>query len=162
RDVKPSNIFVLSDDSVKLIDFGVVHVADQHSRTGFKGTLPYMSPEQWEANPPTAVSDVFSLAVVCYEALARRRPFNGTTETEIREAILRHTPPPISELNPAVSLVLSQVVHAAMAKQPWNRTSTARQFAEELQKALHNQPIDRFDPGRIEPRITRAQRALEA
>src|SRR5689334_4362270 len=69
RDVKPSNIFVLSDDSVKLIDFGVVHLTDQHSRTGFKGTLPYMSPEQLELNPPSAVSDVFSLAVVCYEAL---------------------------------------------------------------------------------------------
>src|SRR5205085_2031970 len=54
RDVKPSNIFVLSDDSVKLIDFGVVHLTDQRSRTGFKGTLPYMSPEQLELNPPSA------------------------------------------------------------------------------------------------------------
>jgi eukaryotic-like serine/threonine-protein kinase len=162
RDVKPSNIFVLSDDSVKLIDFGVVHVTDQNSRTGFKGTLAYMSPEQLELAPPTAVSDVFSLAAVCYEALTRRRPFNGNTEHEIRESILHVTPPPISELNPAVSLALSQVVHAAMAKQPWNRTSTARQFAEELQRALHGQPIDRFDPNRIEPRIARAQKALES
>ncbi|HYR91361.1 MAG TPA: protein kinase [Terriglobia bacterium] len=162
RDVKPSNIFVLSDDSVKLIDFGVVHLTDQHSRTGFKGTLPYMSPEQLELNPPTAVSDVFSLAAVCYEALTRRRPFTGNTENEIREAILHSTPPTVSELNPAVSLALSQVVHAAMAKQPWHRTSTARQFAEELQRALHGQPIERFDPSRIEPRIARAQKALEA
>src|SRR5206468_2934308 len=162
RDVKPSNIFVLNDDSVKLIDFGLVHLADQRSRTGFKGTLPYMSPEQWASNPPTPVSDVFSLAVVCYEALGRRRPFNGSTLDEIKEAILQVVPPPISELNPAVSLGVSQVVHAAMAKQPWNRTSTARQFAEELQKALHNQPIERFDPTRIEPRIARVQRALEA
>src|SRR3989441_3629383 len=162
RDVKPSNIFVLSDDSVKLIDFGVVHLTDQRSRTGFKGTLPYMSPEQLELNPPSAVSDVFSLAVVCYEALTRRRPFTGNNEDEIRQSILHFTPPPASELNPAVSLALSQVVHAAMAKQLWQRTSTARQFAEELQKALHGQPIDRFDPIRIEPRIARAQRALEA
>ena len=162
RDVKPSNIFVLSDDSVKLIDFGVVHLTDQRSSTGFKGTLPYMSPEQLELNPATAVSDVFSVAVVCYEALTRRRPFNGNNESEIRESILHSTPPPASELNPAVSLALSQVVHAAMAKQPWHRTSTARQFAEELQKALHGQPIERFDPIRIEPRIARAQRALEA
>jgi serine/threonine-protein kinase len=162
RDVKPSNIFVLSDDSVKLIDFGVVHLTDQHSLTGLKGTLPYMSPEQLELNPASALSDVFSLAVVCYEALTRRRPFNGNNESEIRESILHSTPPPVFELNPAVSMALSQVVHAAMAKQPWHRTSTARQFAEELQKALHGQPIDRFDPVRIEPRIARAQKALEA
>src|SRR5262249_37802201 len=60
------------------------------------------------------------------------------------------------------TVAVSQVVHAAMAKKPWNRTSTARQFAEELQKGLHNQPIERFDPARIEPRIARVQRALEA
>ncbi|PYS13561.1 MAG: hypothetical protein DMG15_10795, partial [Acidobacteria bacterium] len=161
RDIKPSNIFVLDDDSVKLIDFGVVHLSGQTSIAGLKGTLLYMSPEQIQMNSPTAVSDIFSLAVVCYEALTRRKPFAGNSDSEIKEAILHLTPPPISDFNPAVSLELSQVVHAAMAKQPWHRSSSARQFADELQKALHDQPIERFDPVRVEPRISRAQRALE-
>jgi len=161
RDIKPSNIFVLPDDSVKLIDFGVVHLADHRTRTSLMGTPSYMAPEQLELAPVTEKSDVFSLAVVCYEALTKRRPFNGNTLTEIREEILHTMPPPASELNPAVSLALSQVLHAAMAKQPWNRTSSAAQFADELQKALHGQPIERFDPSRIEPRMVRAQKALE-
>jgi eukaryotic-like serine/threonine-protein kinase len=160
RDVKPSNIFVLDDDAAKLIDFGVVHLVDQRS-AGFRGTLAYASPEQIEMKVPTAVSDVFSVGVVCYEALTRRHPFPGKTDEEIARGILHVVPPSVSDLNPTVSLALSQVVQAAMAKKPSQRTPTARQFGEELQKALHNQTIDRFDPARIEPRIRRAKKALE-
>src|ERR1700733_14784167 len=71
RDWKPSNIFVMEDDSVKIIDFGVAHMTDTHTR-GQKGTLVYMSPEQIEMKPLTAASDIFSLSVVCYEALTGR------------------------------------------------------------------------------------------
>src|SRR5262245_52969 len=77
RDIKPSNIFVLEDDSVKLIDFGVAHLASGQSHTSVKGTLHYMSPEQLQAKKPTPSSDLFSLGVVCYEALTRRKPFEG-------------------------------------------------------------------------------------
>jgi serine/threonine-protein kinase len=160
RDIKPSNIFVLEDDSVKLIDFGVAHLVGNRT-AGMKGTLSYMSPEQIGMDPLSASSDIFSLAVVCYEALTRQRPFRGSTEDEVAQAILHHSPPPSSDLNPAVSPALSQVVHAAMAKKPWHRTSNAKQFAEELQRALRRQPIERFESTRIEPRIARVQKALE-
>src|SRR6266576_252295 len=56
RDLKPSNIFVMEDDSVKIIDFGVAHIADVHSTIGQKGTLVYMSPEQIEMKPLSALS----------------------------------------------------------------------------------------------------------
>src|ERR1051325_4555235 len=69
RDLKPSNIFVMEDDSVKIIDFGVAHMADNHSTMGHKGTLLYMAPEQVEMKPTSALSDIFSLAVVCFETL---------------------------------------------------------------------------------------------
>ncbi len=161
RDIKPSNIFVLSDDSVKIIDFGVAHMIDVRASMGVRGTLLYMSPEQLELKPATALSDLFSLAVVCYEALTLRRPFERATEAEIIEAIQRQTPPPVSALNPAVNQAISRVVHKAMAKQPWHRFSSAREFAETLQKALRNEPIEFFDPVRIQPRIERAQRAFE-
>lgn len=98
RDIKPSNIFVMDDDSVKIIDFGVAHRIDTSRTIGRKGTLLYMAPEQIEMKPLSAVCDIFSLGVVCYEALTRQRPFERATEDSVIEAILRFVPPPASEL----------------------------------------------------------------
>jgi len=162
RDMKPSNIFVMEDDSVKIIDFGVAHMADNHTTRGQKGTLLYMSPEQLEMKPLSALSDMFSLSVVCYEALTGRQPFQRARGDEIVDAILRQVPPPACELNPAVSESVSRVVHKAMAKQPWHRFASARDFADTLNKALRNQSIEFFDPARTRPRLERATKALES
>ena len=161
RDLKPSNIFVMGDDSVKIIDFGVAHMGDSRTTLGVKGTLLYMSPEQLQMKALSPLSDIFSLGVVCYEALTQRRPFERSTETQIVDAILHQIPPPASDLNPAVNQAVSRVAHKAMAKQPWHRFSSAREFADTLQKALRNEPIEFFDPARIEPHIQRATKAFE-
>ncbi len=163
RDLKPSNIFVMADDSVKLIDFGVAHAVHAKTRTtGFdKGTLLYMAPEQIQRQPVSVQSDVYALGVTLYEALTRRQPFRNATEESVIQAILKHIPPPASDLNPAVSHVISRVVHKAMAKQPWNRFDSAREFGETLQKAFRNEPIAIFDPARTQPRIQTATKALE-
>jgi serine/threonine-protein kinase len=160
RDLKPSNIFILEDDSVKIIDFGVAHMVDHKTSIGLKGTLVYMSPEQLMMQKPTPLSDLFSIAVVCYEALTRRRPFDGASRENIAQAVLHYNPPPAHELNPSVTPLLSQVVHKAMAKQPLHRFSSTREFAATLYKALNNEPIEYFNPNRIEPRIQRARTAF--
>src|SRR6185436_12160867 len=162
RDMKPSNIFVLDDDSVKIIDFGVAHMVDTRSTMGHKGTLLYMAPEQIEMKPPSPLSDIFALGVVSYETLTRRRPFERATTPEIAQAILKQIPPPASELNPSVSQSVSRVVHKAMAKQPWHRFSNAREFADTLNKAYRNEAIEFFDASRIQPRIVRATNAFES
>jgi serine/threonine protein kinase len=159
RDLKPSNIFVLDDDSVKLIDFGVVHLADMNTMTGMKGTLNYIAPELIDRKPPSILSDVFALGVVCYEAFTRRKPFERPTEDETVEAICTYIPPPVSDINTAVNEPLSRTVHKSMAKQPWHRFSSAREFGEVLKKALRNEPIEYFDPAKIQPRIERVKRA---
>src|ERR1700693_2334162 len=74
RDLKPSNIFVMEDDSVKIIDFGVAHMADTHTTRAQKGTLLYMSPEQIQLKPLAPASDIFSLSIVSYEAMTGRHP----------------------------------------------------------------------------------------
>lgn len=159
RDLKPSNIFVMDDDTVKIIDFGVVHLAGADSIKGIKGTLQYMAPEQIDMKPASPASDTFSLGVVCYQALTGRKPFARKTEAETVDAIRRYIPPPVCELNPLVSQLVSRVIHKAMAKDPWHRFSTAREYSETLQKALNGQPIERFDREKIQPRIERAKKA---
>ncbi len=160
RDLKPSNIFVMEDDSVKIIDFGVAHMADTHTTRAQKGTLLYMSPEQIQLKPLSASSDIFSLSVVCYEALTGRHPFQRARADEVVEAILNQSPPPASEVNSAVSQSLSRVVHKGMAKQAWHRFSNARELGDTLGKALRNENIEFFDPERTRPRLQRATKAL--
>jgi serine/threonine-protein kinase len=159
RDLKPSNIFVMDDDAVKIIDFGIVHLAGAESIGGLKGSLQYMAPEQIDLKPASPASDIFSLGVVCYEALTGRKPFERRTELETANAIRRQIPPPICDLNPLVSQMVSRVVHKAMAKDPYHRFSTAREFADSLQKALNGEVLERFDPAKIQPRIERAKKA---
>jgi serine/threonine-protein kinase len=161
RDLKPSNIFVMDDDSVKIIDFGLAHMTDTHSTIGHKGTLLYMSPEQIEMKPATPLSDIFSLGVVCYETLTLRHPFERAATSDVAPAILKHIPPPVSEINPAVNATLGRVVHKAMAKQSWYRFGSAREMGEALAKSSRNELIEAFDPSRILPRVERAQKALE-
>jgi len=162
RDLKPSNLFVFDDDSVKIIDFGIAHLVDQRSTVGAKGTPHYMSPEQITGGRLTPESDLFSLGVICFECLTRRRPFAAGTRDEVFQNILRATPPAISDLNSAVPQLLSQVIHLAMAKQPVYRYRSAREFAECLQKGVRNESIERFDPVSIAPRLTRVRHALES
>lgn len=162
RDLKPSNIFVMNDDAVKIIDFGMAHAIDTRSTTTLKGTLLYMAPEQVERHNPTTLSDIFSFGVTAYETLSHRRPFQRGTEREICDAILHETPPPLYEINSAVNKALSQVVHKCLAKQPHHRFSSAREVADALQKALRNEPIEIFNPSRIQSRVSRARAAYES
>jgi eukaryotic-like serine/threonine-protein kinase len=161
RDLKPSNIFVMEDDSVKIIDFGVAHMADAHTTRAQKGTLLYMSPEQIELKALSPASDIFSLSVVCYEAMTGRNPFQRARADEVVDAILRQIPPLATELNSTISQPISRVLHKAMAKQSWHRFASARDFGDTLNKALRNEPIEFFDPERTRPRLQRATKALE-
>jgi len=161
RDLKPSNIFVLPGDSVKIIDFGIASVAHKRSTMHMRGTLLYMSPEQTELKTLSPRSDLFSLAVVCYEALTGRRPFSGTSGEETVHAIRHEAATPASDLNPAVNQKISQVLHKAMAKQPSLRFRSIQEFGVCLQKALREEPIEYFDEARLGVRLDRVRQAIE-
>jgi serine/threonine-protein kinase len=157
--IKPGNIFVLEDDAVKVIDFGVAQTVEASPAAGLKGVSAYAAPEQVEMKPATPLSDIFSLGVVCYETLTGRKPFERESEAGTGEAIRTYIPPPASEINPVINEMVSRTVHKAMAKLPGHRFANAREFGDTLQKALRNEPIERFEPAKIQPRIERVKRA---
>jgi serine/threonine protein kinase len=160
-DLKPGNIFIMDDDTVKIIDFGLVYTIENKSANALKGTFQYMPPEQLDGTAqPNRSFDIFSLGVVAYEALALHQPFKRGTFRDTAEAIRNFVPQAISERNSKVSQLISKAVQVAMAKHPSYRYATAHEFAETLQKAQHDQPIERFDPAVIRPRIDRAQEAF--
>ena len=161
RDIKPSNIFVMDFASVKLIDFGIAHLMGGNTATGLKGTVSYMSPEQIQNQECTPSSDIFSLGVVCYEALTGVKPFQGKKADDIFHAIVHSIPTPISELKPTVNQTVSRAVHKALAKNPRHRYTSAPEFAETLQRALRGEVVPSLDPSRIQPRIQRAIKAFE-
>ena len=156
RDLKPANVFVMPDYSAVIIDFGIAHMVNA-GMTGKKGTLYYMAPELIEGKPPSPASDIFALGVMAFEVFTRRKPFEGPTEREIVEAILRESPPAASDVDPTVNQSVSRVIHKAMAKQPWHRFATAREFAECLAKAHRGEAIECFDSAHLGPRIQRAK-----
>jgi serine/threonine-protein kinase len=162
RDLKPSNIFVRKDDTVEIIDFGIVHMSSLTSTVGIKGTLFYMAPETLQMKKPTPLSDIFALGVVAYEMFTRRRPFDRSSESDTVNAIINEIPPPVSDVNPAIPQSISRVIHKALAKQPWHRFGTAKDFADTLVKAHRGETIEAFDPARIQPRVQRARKAFDS
>src|SRR6266853_724388 len=86
----------------------------------------------------------------------------GTLPYMAPEQLRMKQPTPLSEFNPLVSPAISQVIHKALAKEPFYRFSNVREFSECLQKALRGEPIDKFDPARIAPRLQRARKAFDS
>jgi serine/threonine protein kinase len=132
RDVKPANLLLCPDGTVKVTDFGVAQALGQgqgDQRELMLGTAGYLSPEQASGQPATAASDLYALGVVAYECLAGRRPFTGEHPIAVALAHLLHPPPPLPE---EVPVVVRGLVAQAMAKQPTRRPPDASIFGQQL------------------------------
>lgn len=161
RDLKPGNV-MLSKGTVKLLDFGLarlsrpgaasaaseglghglVSLADLSMPTvsspltmkgTILGTLQYMSPEQLEGKDVDARTDIFAFGGVLYEMLTGRRPFEGKSQASLIGAILDHTPPPVTSLQPVSPPMLDEIVSRCLAKDPDERWQTARDLKRQLE-----------------------------
>ena len=139
RDVKPANLFVTSDGTVKILDFGLaretaVAVADlgEADTPSFTvagvvlGTPAYMSPEQVRGQSVDARSDLFSLGATLYEMLAGRRAFDGATAADLLTAVLTKDPAEMGTPSGAVPPSLERVVRRCLEKDPEERFQSAR------------------------------------
>lgn len=137
RDVKPGNVLVRVDGDghwqMLLADFGVARGVDTSGRTQVTGTFLYMAPEQFSGKFSPA-SDQYALAVMAYQLLAGRPPFQGELAALTR-AHMYDAPPPITTFNPAVPPALDAVLSRALAKDPAARYPSVAAFAQALRDA---------------------------
>ena len=138
RDVKPANILFTSDGEPLLSDFGLARWSDAPSltREGLAaGTAGYLDPMVAEGHPPDERSDVYSLGVVGYQALAGRPPFGGTNFASVLRAADRAEHEPLTEAAPAVTASMAAVVERAMTRLPQHRYQSATELAAALRSA---------------------------
>lgn len=168
RDIKPGNILVETAGdgsfSPKVLDFGVAKLT-QGSSLGSEsatlaldanrivGTLGYMSPEQFDGKPESldTRSDVYSLGVVLYELLTGRLPIDVSelTLTQAATRVRSDSPPRLGLLRPALRGDLEIITSKALAKEREDRYASAAEFASDLRRYLHHEPIAARSPGTL-------------
>jgi predicted Ser/Thr protein kinase len=143
RDVKPANLLFDGRGRIHVADFGIASAAGLASVTqtgSILGTAGYLSPEQARGEKATPASDRYGLAVVAWEVLAGRRPFEATSFAAEATAHAREPAPDIRDVSPALPVATSAVFARALAKDPAARYPTARAFADDLRRALASEP----------------------
>ncbi|MBX3067039.1 MAG: serine/threonine protein kinase [Microbacteriaceae bacterium] len=133
RDIKPGNLLITPDGRVKITDFGIARIADQVPLTAtgqVMGTVQYLSPEQASGHAASPATDIYSLGIVAFEALAGRRPFTGESQVAIAMAQINEAPP---DLPVTVSEPVKNLVYACIAKKPADRPASAAHLARAAQ-----------------------------
>src|SRR6202140_1765301 len=148
RDLKPGNI-VLTKSGSKLLDFGLAKLRQESkpdtplselatvkggetAEGTILGTLQYMAPEQVEARPVDARTDIFAFGAVVYEMATGKKAFEGRSQASLIAKILETDPPPISSLQPVTPPALDRLVKKCLAKEPEKRWQAASDVCDEL------------------------------
>ncbi|MDK3161660.1 protein kinase [Kamptonema cortianum] len=139
-DVKPQNILITRDDTVKVTDFGIAQ-AFTDAQPGERqqvvwGSPHYFAPEQARGEKPTPASDVYSIGIVLFELLSGRLPYQGTDQQALALAHIRERIPMVNEFNPNVSDSLARIVFKTMSKEPSQRYRMADQLGSILSTYL--------------------------
>ena len=153
RDIKPHNIMVLRDGSVKVADFGIARLASSNQSTLTQealGSVHYISPEQAKGSRIDGRSDLYSAGVVLYEMLTGRLPFEGDTPVNVAIQHINSIPIPPRELNPDIPPALEAITMKAMAPNPDQRYSSADEMLEDLKKFRKNPGVELTAPAAAE------------
>lgn len=147
RDVKPQNIMLQADGSIKMMDFGIARFSRAQSQTISDkaiGSVHYISPEQAKGDHTDARTDIYSVGVMLYEMLSGKLPFDGTGTVSIAIMQISEKPKPLAEVAPNVPEGLRQITEKAMEKDPAARYQSAAEMLAAI-KAFKQNPSIRFE-----------------
>jgi serine/threonine-protein kinase len=159
RDVKPQNVLVGRDGSIKLTDFGIASVykdinAERLTTTGMTlGTVQYYAPEQAQGEIVSPAADVYALGIVMYEMLTGRTPFDGDTPVAVAMQHIQDLPTPPSYYNPDIPPALQEIIMRCLEKEPERRYRDGSMLARALE-LLGESEVDDALPGAVMPGLT--------
>ena len=139
RDIKPGNVMVAPDGTVKVLDFGIARSIDATALTqtvSILGTAAYMAPEQASGQPADARSDIYSLGCVLYAILSGSPPFTGDLAAAVLHQHVNSAPRPLGDVVPSVPPALAGLVDRMLAKSPLDRPQSAGEVRDRLRAVL--------------------------
>ena len=147
RDIKPQNIMLLKDGTIKVTDFGIARFSRDETRTMTDkaiGSVHYISPEQARGDITDEKSDIYSVGVMMYEMLTGRLPFEADNAVSVAIMQMQSAPKRLREINPEIPEGLEDIVLKAMQKNAENRYSSAAEMLQSIE-AFRKNPSIRFE-----------------
>ncbi len=164
RDVKPQNIMLLEDGTIKVTDFGIARFSKNTTKSMTMtnkaiGSVHYISPEQARGESTDAKSDLYSLGVMMYEMLTGKLPFDADNAVSVAIMQLQSDPEPPRKLNPKIPVGLEEIIIKTMQKEPKKRYRSAAEMYNDLVKFKKNPSIkfnfnyDNIDAETVKPKV---------
>ncbi|MDH4135700.1 MAG: protein kinase, partial [Anaerolineae bacterium] len=138
RDLRPANVMVTAEGTVKVMDFGIAWGAElsRLTATGVMGSPHYLSPEQASGGEVDGRSDIYSLGVTLFEMLTGERPYDADSAVDIVLAHLQEPIPSLHQLDESIPLEVDELVRKCLAKKPQDRYQSAAEFLEAIDETL--------------------------
>ena len=144
RDIKPQNIMLFADGTIKVMDFGIARFSRVDGKTVSDktiGSVHYISPEQARGDMTDERSDIYSVGVMLYEMLTGKKPFDGENPVAIALKHTQEDPPPLREIMPSVPEALEEIVIHAMERSPSRRYQSAAEMIRDIDTFKLNQSV---------------------
>ncbi len=141
RDVKPANVMLLGDGTVKILDFGIALLSQATAarmtpQGSLIGTFAYMAPEQFQGSASDALTDIFSYGITCYKLLTYQHPFQAREIGELMSNIINRIPPPPRSLNPECPEALEDAILKTLSKDRETRYQTLEDLRFDLEPII--------------------------